>query len=297
MSRTASISMMRRLRSGSLPNGLMVAAVALAGMVGPASSPAQAHDTWLLPAQARVDPGASVMLGMTSGMDFPQDESAIDADRVDRSGVRVGGSDGDFSRRDAGEHSLRLAVELPRAGVATAWIDLKPRTIDLTPGDVAHYLDEIGAPPAVLARWQAMPEPRRWRESYRKHVKTFVRVGDGAGDRSWAEPVGSALELVPEVDPTALRTGNTLNVRLLRDGAPAAGLTVAVVRAGDSTAVHRQTGADGRASFPLEREGWYLVRSTDVRPATAKDLDWESDFATLTLEVTGAASDETTRRP
>ena len=290
MSRTAADSMMRRLRTASLPSGLTILSFALAGMAGPGSSPAEAHDTWLLPAQAHVAPGATVTLGMTSGMDFPKDESPIAADRVDRGGVRVAGAESDFSRRDEGEQSLQLSAELPRPGIATAWIDLKPRTIDLTPDDVAHYLEEIGAPPAVLTRWQAMPEPRRWRESYRKHVKTFVRIGDGAADRSWAEPVGSPLELVTEQDPTALHAGDQLTLRLLRDGAPAAGLTVAVVRGGESTAVHRQTGADGRASFTLDREGWYLVRTTDVRPAAGKDLDWESDFATLTLEVTSAAS-------
>ena len=290
MTRPAANAMMRRPRSASLPSGRMSFSLAFAGMVGLGSAPALAHDTWLLPAKARVEPGATVTLGMTSGMDFPKDESAIAANRVDRGGVRVAGVQRDFSRRAEGEQSLQLSAELAKPGIATVWVDLKPRTIDLTPDDVAHYLEEIGAPPAVLTRWQAMPEPRRWRESYRKHVKSFVRVGDGAGDRSWAEPVGSPLELVPEQDPTALHAGDQLTVRLLRDGAPAAGLTVAIVRGGESTAVHRQTGADGRASFTLDREGWYLVRTTDIRPATGKDLDWESDFATLTLEVTGAAS-------
>ena len=283
MSRAVSVSLAGRRYAWSRSVSLLVVAIGLAGV----ASPVRAHDTWLLPAQSRVEPGASVSLGMTSGMDFPKDESAIAANRVGRSGVRVGDAERPFARQEEGEQALRLAVELPRPGIATAWIELAPRTIDLTPDDVAHYLEEIGAPAAVLARWQAMPEPRRWRESYRKHVKTFVRVGDGASDRSWAEPVGSPLELVPEQDPTAFRAGDQLTVRLLRGGAPASGLTVAMVRAGEPAAVHRQTGADGRASFTLEHEGWYLVRATDVRPATGKDLDWESDFATLTLEVTG----------
>ena len=283
MSRAVSVSLVRRGYAWRRSVGLLSVAIGLAGV----ASPVRAHDTWLLPAQARVQPGASVSLGMTSGMEFPKDDSAIAANRVGRSGVRLGGTERPFARQEEGEHSLRLAAELPRPGIATAWIELEPRTIDLTPDDVAHYLEEIGAPAAVLAGWQAMPEPRRWRESYRKHVKTFVRVGDGASDRSWAEPVGSPLELVPEQDPTALRPGDQLTVRLLRGGAPAPGLGVAMVRAGETAAVHRQTGADGRASFALEHDGWYLVRATDVRPATDKNLDWESDFATLTLEVTG----------
>jgi hypothetical protein len=179
MSGRRSVSLARRRDAWRPRVALLTTAIGLAGVAWPL----RAHDTWLLPAQARVQPRTSVSLGITSGMDFPKDESAIAADRVGRSGVRLGGAERPFARKEEGEHALRLTVELTRPGIATAWVELKPRTIDLTPDDVAHYLEEIGAPAAVLSRWQAMPEPRRWRESYRKHVKSFVRVGDGPSDR------------------------------------------------------------------------------------------------------------------
>ena len=45
-------------------------------------------------------------------------------------------------------------------------------------------------------------------------MKTFVRVGESGADRSWEQPVGIALEIVPAKDPTALRAGDELTVRL-----------------------------------------------------------------------------------
>ena len=57
-----------------------------------------------------------------------------------------------------------------------------------------------------------------WQETYAKHAKTFVRVWRSEGDRSWAEPVGLRLEFVLEVDPTALKNGDEIVVRLLRNG-------------------------------------------------------------------------------
>jgi twitching motility protein PilT len=55
-----------------------------------------------------------------------------------------------------------------------------------------------------------------------KHAKTYVRVGRRA-DSSWSEPLGLGLEIVPTADPTSLRAGSPLQVRLLKDGQPLAG--------------------------------------------------------------------------
>ena len=250
---------------------------------------ARAHDTWLLPTPAHVKPGEAVRLEMTSGMAFPKRESPIRADRIASQGVRLDGREMRFGDPRENKKELLLTAKLDRPGVATVWVDLYPRTLDLTAEDVEHYFEEIGASASVRERWQSAPEPRRWRESYTKHVKTFVRVGTPAGDRSWSEPVGSAFELVPERDPTALHPGDELVVRLLRNGAPAVGVTVGLLRAGETKSVDRPSGEDGRVTFTIGAAGWYLLRSTDLRPAAGADLDWESDFATLTFEAQAAA--------
>jgi uncharacterized GH25 family protein len=274
------------LQRKALPRRTLRTAAAVAALLaGVAAAPARAHDTWLLPDQVKATAGGSATFAMTSGMAFPAEDSAIDADRLTRSGVRLAGAQQAFARLDGSEHALKLTAPLERPGVATVWVELRPRTMELTPDQVAHYVEEVGAPPEVLARWQATPEPRRWREAYRKHAKTFVRVGQPSGDRSWAEPVGSPVELVPEHDPTALVAGGDLTVRLLRDGAPATGANVALVRAGEEQAVVRATDAEGKVTFSLPHGGWYLLKSTYLRPAAAGELDWEADFATLTFEV------------
>lgn len=41
----------------------------------------------------------------------------------------------------------------------------------------------------------------------------------------------------------------------------------------------------GRVVFRFDKAGKWLLRGTDVRKSTRTDADWESDFATLTLEV------------
>ena len=182
-----------------------------------------------------------------------------------------------------GKQALRLSADPPSAGVAACGLSLGPRTLDLKPADVAHYLEEIGASSTVGPMWEALPAPRKWRETYVKHAKAFTRVGDGA-DHSWREPIGLGLEIVPLADPTRLRPGQTLEVGLLKGGQPLAGLAVRATHQG-KPAVFATTDADGRASFRLDAPGPWLLAATELRPSAARPGEWESDFTTLYLEV------------
>jgi uncharacterized GH25 family protein len=249
------------------------------------AGPLVAHDTWMLPARAEARTGHAVKLLLTSGMAFPESETAIDPARIARGAVRLAGGESPITPQRKSGHALELEAVLARPGVATLWLELHPRTIELDDAQVAEYLAEIGAEDSVRQRWQAMPAPRKWRELYAKHAKTFVRVGGAGDDRSWAVPAGMGLELVPEQDPTTLASGDTLSVRLLRDGAPAAGLAVGLVRQGETDGALKKTDAEGRAAFRLQGEGWWLLRVTDLRPSARLDTEWESHFTTLTVRT------------
>jgi uncharacterized GH25 family protein len=248
-------------------------------------SPVLAHDTWLLARSAAVAPGSAVTLDLTSGMEFPANETAIKPERVARAAVRLAGKVSDLDERRAGADSLQLTARLAEPGVAALWVELAPKSIDLKPDEVKEYLAEIGASEAVRRAWQEMPEPRRWREVYSKHAKTYVRVGQPAADRSWAEPAGMALEIVPEKDPTALHPGEELPVLVLRNGKPVPAFSVGLVREGEPHGVLRATDEAGRAVFRLDKPGRWLLRATDLRRSTSPEADWESDFTTMTLEA------------
>ena len=260
--------------------GLLILTVAI-----PFSAMSFAHDTWLVANPTTVPPGTTVQLDLTSGMEFPSLDHAIDPDRVDKALCRLAGKAVEMTQQSARPHSFRLDAHLAVSGIATLWVDLKPRSIELTPKQVQEYLNEIGAPEEVRSAWANSMGPKRWREIYSKHSKTFVRVGQAETDHSWAEAVGAALEIVPEKDPTTLRVGDELPVRLMRRGNPAPHLQVGVVHEGDAAADVRVTDTDGRAVFRLDRSGRWLLRATELRQSPKDKVDWESHFATLTIEV------------
>lgn len=248
------------------------------------AAPAHGHDTWLIPDLFAVAPKAMVTLDLTSGMAFPALDVGPKRERVESAKCRLAGQIFDISDISAGPKSLVFKAELPTPGIAALWVKLPPKSIELKPAEVQEYVDEIDAPASIRKQWSEM-KPQRWREIYTKHPKTFVRVGEPAADRSWAEPVGMALEIVPETDPTVLREGDELGVRVLKNGAPHAGFSLNAVAAGETKGETRKTDSSGRVVFRLNKSGPWLLRGTDVRKSTKPDADWESDFATLTLEV------------
>ena len=243
---------------------------------------AAAHDTWLLPARFAVSVGASVDLAMTSGMSFPKNESPVAPDRLARTGVRAPGTASELKVQGERDGALRLSAALPREGVAVLWAMSRPRTLDLDPEDVVHYLEEIGQSETIGKAWQARGRPR-WRETYSKAVKTFVRVGNGGGKASWRDSVDLPLELVPESDPTIVKDGDLFTLRLLWHGKPAEGVSVVAVGAEEKPHLLRPD-AEGRVSFPITRPGLWLFKATRIAERTG-GTEWESQFTTLTVEA------------
>ena len=246
-----------------------------------AASPAAAHDTWLLPVRFALPSGARIEADLTSGMAFPRLESAVASDRLVAAALRVGSRTVRLEPA-SGTTALRLTAIAPAAGIAALWVATRPRTLTLTPQQVKGYLPEIGASEAVAARRRRL---QRGRETYSKLAKTYVRVGDGSDDRSWPEPVGLELEIVPLDDPTGVVAGHDLRLRILRARQPLAGFPLSAVAAGGREPIMRTTAEDGTVSFTLNRPGAWLLRGTLIEESAAPDADWKSLFTTLTVTV------------
>lgn len=274
-------------RHSSVARGFRPATITLAtlALFLAAVGTAFAHDTWLLPTSLRIPVGRAISLSLTSGEAFPVDDFAINATRVMRAEARLAGRTTTLTGARPATLSLRYRWRPMQAGVATIAVELAPKTLSLSADKVDEYLDDIAASPALRARWAGQPQPRRWRESYSKHAATFVRVGNPRADSSWARPLGLGLEIIPERDPTSLRAGDTLGVRVLRSGIPLSGFMLGAHRAGGTAPTFVSTDAAGRARVVLPSAELWMLAGTDLRPSTSPNLEWESDFATVTLSV------------
>lgn len=245
---------------------------------------AVAHETWMMPSQFAAKVGDNVRIDVSSGMTFPHLESPIQADRIQHASLRLGGEVMVIDRREVAANSLVLQAKLPKAGLATLWLELKPRELDLSDDKVAEYLDEIDATSDIRALWATQRGKIPWKETYTKHAKTFVAVGDAGADRSWSRSVGSALEILPTVSPVAITAGTDVTVELRFNSRPYPGLPVGCLVEGTSEHVFRKTNAAGKAKFPMTRAGrakFFTVRLQFDKVKKA----WASDFSTMTVEV------------
>ena len=247
---------------------------------------AGAHDTWVLPVRWNVPVREPVVLDLTSAMGFPTPEAAGSPDRLVEKMIRVDGVASSLvvSPAPTGAKALRLSVTPTAAGVATLWVTTRPRTLDLEPDEVEHYLEEVGAAETIGEQWRRSPD-KAWRETYVKIAKTFVRVGDTTEDDSWSDAVGASLELVPAGDPTALSSGHDLTFVVLGSGKPLTGLAVGAVAGAGATPALAKTDAQGRVRFRLDRPGPWLFRATLIRPVAGRPGEWESVFTTVTVHV------------
>ncbi len=249
---------------------------------------ANAHDTWLRARETVVTPGQPVRLELTSGMSFPALDYAIDPARIARAEMRLGAEVSKVTASKRGGKALVLGATLPRPGVAAIVVELAPKRLTLDEAQVAEYLDEIGATDSIGLLWAREPMPRRWRETYRKQAKTFVRAGRPGDETSWREPMGLSLELVPDADPTRLHLGDSLRLRLLKQGAPLPGVAIGAVHAALPQRRLVTTDADGWARFEFDRAGPWLLAATELR--RRQSGEWESDFTTLCLEIAAGDS-------
>ncbi|MBL8839900.1 MAG: DUF4198 domain-containing protein [Planctomycetes bacterium] len=246
------------------------------------------HETWLAPAAFRTKSGVEMRLDLSSGMAYPALESAIDPKRVAKAAFRLGGKVVALPEGSAAPHSLALRATFPSDGLATVWVELAPKALELTDELVEEYFVDIAATAEVRAAWAKQRGKTTWRESYVKHAKSFVTVGEAAADDSWAEPIGAALELVPGSDPRSWRVGQPLHVTLRWNGKPCPRQPVGLVIEGATEPKFVTTDDDGGARFDPKRAGQALLYTTLLRPA-ADGVAWQSDFATLTFAIEAAA--------
>jgi uncharacterized GH25 family protein len=257
----------------------MMVAVTMLALFAPASF---AHDTWIMADPPRVRSGGQVALHISSGMGFPVFETAPKSSRIASCEWRVGGKTGSLSSFDEKDSSLVVQGRVNTDGVAVVYVEFHPKEIDLEADQVKHYMDEIGAPESVRRAWEDAGPDAKFHETYTKHAKTYLRIGDSGDAKGCLGPVGFAIDFLPESDPTALKVGDTLTIKVIRGGDELEGFPVGTVGGNKKTTMQRTSDA-GMVAVKIDSPGWWLVRGTELRRNS--DDTWESDFTTLTFFV------------
>jgi uncharacterized GH25 family protein len=176
-------------------------------------------------------------------------------------------------------------VMLPSEGAYLGVAMVAAQTIEMKGQEFTDYLKEEGLENIIAARKTAGETDKTTKERYARYAKIAIRNGAGSGAHL-TRPVGMRAEFVPSSDPTMVRAGGSLTVQLLANGTPVVGAAVSAV-SGEKT-VRAQTDPQGRATFTIDREGAWLVKTVHmVRLPDPTDAEWESYWVTLAFHTAG----------
>lgn len=259
---------------------------ALASVLTLASPVAAAHEFWLEPLAPRIAEGGKLQADIRIGQDmagtvYSYIPKWFKAFEIIENGQRrpVDSFIGDQPAVNETAHSAGLVQMVYRSEPDF----LTYKTLEkFTSFAATEGLD--GALEAHRAR--GLPESG-FEESYVRHAKTLIAVGDGAGEDGLT---GLPHELVAEANPYLAPAGAPIPIRLYLDGAPRTNALISVFRRtpdGTVSVERLRTDGDGRiqaASAP----GFYIVGAVLLQEPP-RDLEisfgiaWHTVWASLTF--------------
>jgi hypothetical protein len=252
------------------------------------ATPLAAHEFWISPQAYRIAPGEAILADVRVGQDF--------------SGITYAFMPPNFDRFDqltsAGQMPVpgrigdKPAVTSPNAPEGLAILIHESTDAELTYRDFTKFIafaehkDFTWAVEEHAAR--GLPV-FNFRETYRRHAKALIGVGDGAGADT---RTGMDFELVALANPYTDDLSSGMPVQLWKGDAPLADTQIELFAkdaAGEVTITKHRTDASGTALLPMLPDTEYLVDAVILEPRTAidttKDEVWHSDWAALTFKT------------
>jgi uncharacterized GH25 family protein len=249
---------------------------------------ATAHEFWLAAEDYTIAPEDSLRVGLRIGSEMkgspliylPKDIARFEVIQADTTRP-VTGRMGDNPARVMDGLTDGLAIVVHETNDSTlTYTDFAVFQRFVAHKDFATALADHAA--------RGLPE-KHFRETYRRHAKSLVAVGSGAGaDRA----VGLPIEIVALANPYTDDLTQGLPVLVLLDGAPRADGQVELFQTapdGSVTITLHRTDSAGRAILPVQPGMEYLVDSVVLRRLANDDPRagpvWHSDWASLTFRV------------
>lgn len=249
---------------------------------------AKAHEFWLTAEDYTIAPEDSLRVGLRIGSEM-KGSSLI---YLPKDIARFEVLQGDIARPVTGRmgDNPALVMEGLGDGLAIVVHETMDSTLTYTDFEVFRRFVEHKAFPTALADHAARGLPEKnFRETYRRHAKSLIAIGSGAGaDRA----VGLAIEIVALANPYTDSLAEGLPVRVLLDGAPYPDTQVELFQSapdGTVTITRHRTDAMGEVSLPMQPGSEYLVDSVVLRALPNDDPVtgpvWHSDWASLTFRT------------
>lgn len=247
-----------------------------------------AHDMFIKLDSYFLTPGDTLRVPILNGT-FTTTENMIEHDRV--LDFAMLGPDGlmhptPIDWRAAHDTTL-FGIALPKEGTYAAGVATKPRVLAQKGAAFDAYLKEEGITDILARRKRLGQLGKPAKERYAKNVKAVFQVGE-TRTPTVSLPLGFPAEIIPVDNPYVGRRDATVRVQCVVGMKPLAGVTVYVgSQTGRQAPVQRSytSDAQGIVRIPINRHGRWYVKFVHMVPASGTDVDYISEWATLTFEV------------
>ena len=182
-----------------------------------------------------------------------------------------------------------LNITTGDAGTYAAGISTLPRILEMDAQAFNEYLEHEGLEGTIADRKAANIMEKGAKERYSKHVKALLQVGD-ATSIDFMKPLNYPIEFVPLNNPYEIKLGDAVAFKLLRDGKPLANHIVHYSTSMPGQDAHdnensTQTNENGLVTIKPTSKGKWYVATIHMEKKSGDEVDYESNWATLTFEI------------
>ncbi len=244
------------------------------------------HELFLKSDSYFLKTGENVELYLYNGT-FEESENTITRDRIVN--AKILGPDFEFVPVEADyfdkDQETRLRFTTGPAGTYAAGVSTLPRNIELTAEEFKEYLEHEGLDRVINERKNKGISDKSVVEKYSKHVKALLQVGDDTTE-DYNTEFGYPIEFLPLQNPYELKIGDLIEFQLILKGEPLANTVVHFGTGASEAQINASiTDEDGEFAFEIDKAGQWFVGTIHIVESDDADLDYESNWATLTFEM------------
>lgn len=198
-----------------------------------AGSHARAHSLWLNPSTNFPKAGETVDIGIGWGHEYPASRTHQEVKETTVEEITALDPDGQSVKLDR-ESAALYKLKVEKAGVYLVTARIKPGVFTTTPEG---------------RKWATKKEVENPVKCTAFHISAKTVLVVGGSDKNLGGIMNQPLELVPLADPSKLKKGTSLPVKVLYEGKPAAGIPVKATYAG----YEAKEGAESAGPKPGEK--------------------------------------------
>lgn len=249
---------------------------------------AMAHEFWLVPHDAQTGLKQKVVFELRVGPTWP----GVQTPRIDNLVNWFKAKDAQGEWPVAGRDGTLAVGNFTTRSPGATVVGMRTNSahLELPASEFNQYLKDEGLTEVLKTRERFGMSDAPSRENFSRCAKSIILV-DGQS-QGFDRQIGLPMELTPLSDPLALSPEQPFNLQLMYLGDPLPNTLIKAQHKADPVIELSATSdAQGRVSFKLPKDGLWLFNAVHMEPSIEDGSDWESLWASLTVQLTNKSSE------